>query len=64
MELSRKDGSIMKEVNNLILQLATLQAAILVNANAYDDDLPETWEALVQEYDNLKTAMDKYIKME
>jgi hypothetical protein len=64
MELSGKDGSIMKEVNNLILQLATLQAAILVNANAYDDDLPETWEALVQEYDNLKTAMDKYIKME
>lgn len=52
----------MKEVNKLVLQLATLQAAILVNANAYDDDLPETWEALVEEYSNLKTAMDKYIK--
>jgi hypothetical protein len=52
----------MKEVNKLVLQLATLQAAILVNVNAYDDDLPETWEALVEEYSNLKTAMDKYIE--
>lgn len=52
----------MKEVNKLILQLATLQATILVNANAYDDDMPETWEALIEEYSNLKTAMDKYIE--
>ena len=51
----------MKEVNKLILQLATLQATILVNANAYDDDMPEAWEALVEEYSNLKMAMDKYI---
>lgn len=52
----------MKEVNKLVLQLATLQAAILVNANAYDDDMPESWEALVEEYSNLKTAMDNYIE--
>jgi len=52
----------MKEVNKLILQLATLQCAILVNANAYDDDMPESWEALLEEYSNLKTAMDKYIE--
>ena len=52
----------MKEENKLILRLASLQAAILVNANAYDDDLEYSWENLKEEYESVKKAMDKYIK--
>ena len=52
----------MKQVNDLILKLASLQAAILVNANAYDDDLKSTWEALKDDYDAVKITMDIYIK--
>ena len=51
----------MKQVNDLILKLASLQAAILVNVNAYDDDLESTWEVLKDNYDAVKIAMDTYI---
>lgn len=52
----------MKQTNDLILKLASLQAAILINVNAYDDDLESTWQALKDDYDAIKIAMDNYIK--
>lgn len=52
----------MKRVNDLILKLASLQAAILINANAYDDDLESTWQGIKEDYENVKKAMDEYIK--
>jgi len=52
----------MKQVNDLILKLASLQAAILMNVNAYDDDLQESWDLMKEDYENVKKAMDKYIK--
>lgn len=52
----------MKEINNIILQLASLQASLLMNANAYDDDLEETWNNLKEDYERLKQSMDKFIK--
>lgn len=51
----------MNDVNKLILRLASLQYALLANANAYDDDLPDTWENLIEEYEATKSALDKYI---
>ena len=51
----------MKEINNIILQLASLQASLLMNANAYDD-LEETWSNLKEDYERLKQSMDKFIK--
>jgi hypothetical protein len=51
----------MKQVNDLILKLASLQAAILVNANACDDDLDSTWQALKDDYEAVKIALDNYI---
>jgi len=54
----------MKQVNDLILKLASLQAAILMNANAYDDDLQESWDLMKEDYENVKKAMDNYIKKE
>ena len=55
-------GDKMKQTNDLILKLASLQAAILINVNAYDDDLESTWQALKDDYDAIKIAMDNYIK--
>lgn len=52
----------MEKVNKIILQLASLQAALLANANAYDDDLEETWEALKEDYERVKKSMDTYIE--
>ena len=54
--------SYMEDVNKLIIRLATMQASLLINANATDDDLVETWGQLKEDYESLKTAMDKYIK--
>jgi hypothetical protein len=51
----------MDTINKLILQLASLQCALLTNANAYDDDLEDTWLQLKDDYESLKTSMDKYI---
>lgn len=50
------------KANDLIIRLASLQASILINQNAYDDDLEFTWESMKEDYENLKTAMDKYIQ--
>lgn len=52
----------MKEVNKLVLACASLQSAILVNANAWDDDLASTWLYLKDDYEAFKTMMDAYIK--
>lgn len=52
----------MNEINNIILQLASLQAALLINANAYDDDLENSWNALKEDYERVKQSMDKFIK--
>lgn len=60
--LSITKGNKMKQTNDLILKLASLQAAILINVNAYDDDLESTWQALKDDYDAIKIAMDNYIK--
>lgn len=54
--------SYMDDVNKLLIRLATMQASLLVNANAKDDDLAETWQQLKEDYESLKTAMDKYIR--
>jgi hypothetical protein len=52
----------MKEVNKLILASASLQSAILANANAWDDDLESTWLYLKDDYEAFKSMMDAYIK--
>ena len=52
----------MTQVNNLILKLASLQAAILINANVYEDDLQDSWDLMKGDYENVKKAMDNYIK--
>lgn len=52
----------MNEINNIILQLASLQAALLINANAYDDDLENSWNALKEDYERVKQSMDKFIE--
>jgi hypothetical protein len=52
----------MKQINELILKLASLQAAILVNVNAYDDDLESTWSPPKDDYEAVKNAMEKYIE--
>lgn len=51
----------MREVNKIILQLASLQASLLMNANAYDDDLEQSWETLKDDYERLKESMNRYI---
>jgi hypothetical protein len=52
----------MTQVNDLILKLASLQAAILINANVYEDDLQDSWDLMKGDYENVKKAMDNYIK--
>lgn len=52
----------MNKVNQIILKLASLQASILHNANAYDDDLESSWERMKEDYENLKVILDNYIK--
>jgi hypothetical protein len=52
----------MNEINKIILELASLQAALLVNANAYDDDLEDTWNALKEDYERVKKSLDKFIE--
>jgi hypothetical protein len=49
-----------KKVNAIILRLACLQAGILHNANCYDDDKGDTWQAVKEDYENLKVILDKY----
>jgi hypothetical protein len=49
-----------KKVNAIILRLASLQAGILLNANCYDDDKEDTWQAVKEDYENLKVILDKY----
>jgi hypothetical protein len=52
----------MEKQNKIILALASLQAAILVNATAYDDDLSSTWQQLKEDYENVKIMIDRYIE--
>jgi hypothetical protein len=54
----------MKKINNIILALASLQAGILNNANACDDDLDGTWNQVREDYNNVKTLLDKYLLCE
>jgi len=49
-----------KKVNAIILRLASLQAGILHNASCYDDDKEDTWQAVKEDYENLKMILDKY----
>lgn len=53
----------MKKVNNLIIAIASLQAGILNNANAYDDELLDTWIQLKDDWHEVKTQVDKYLKI-
>ena len=54
----------MNKVNKIILHLASLQAAILVNANAHDDDLEDTFNQARDDYEALKIILDKYFKLD
>lgn len=53
----------MDEVNKLILELATFQAALLINANAMDDDMEDTWSQLKDDWEALRTNADRYLEI-
>lgn len=53
----------MDEVNKLILELATFQAAPLINANAMDDDMEKTWLQLKDDWEALRTNADRYLEI-
>lgn len=53
----------MDEVNKLILELATFQAALLINANAMDDDMEKTWLQLKDDWEALRTNADRYLEI-
>jgi hypothetical protein len=50
-----------KEMETIIIKLAVLQAAIMANADAPDDDLPETWQAVKDEWSAVKLIIEDYI---
>jgi hypothetical protein len=54
----------MDKINNLILMLTSIQAGILNNARAYDDDLEETWQQLKDDWRTTRAAVDKYLEEE
>lgn len=54
----------MGEVKKLILALASFQAALLINANAQDDDLGDTWAQLEDDWDALKSNTERYLSIE
>lgn len=52
----------MEKINKIILMLASLQAGLLVNANAMDDDKEETWNQLMEDWLNVRKTLDDYFK--
>lgn len=51
----------MEKINKLILELASFQAALLINANACDDDLGDTWKQLKDDWSALKNNIKLYL---
>lgn len=45
----------------LNLQLLRLITSISANANAYDDDMADTWETVLQEWEIAQMKVNKYI---
>jgi hypothetical protein len=49
------------KAKHLTQELLDLIIKLNNNANAYDDDLKETWNDFLRQWDNVKESLDNYI---